>query len=129
MAGISNVGLSSLNRANAGISSSIKKISTGSNYPSASYGSSEYAISKRTNSNIGAYDQSIKNTQNSNAMLNTASSAINNTVESLTSLRENILNAMNGTNGSGDLGFIQKSIAQTVLRLTKTLPLPITVSV
>ena len=119
MAGISNVGLSSLNRATAGVSSSIKKISTGSNYPSASNGSSEYAISKRTNSNIGAYDQSIKNTQNSNAMSNTASSAINNTVESLTSLRENILNAMNGTNSGGDLGFIQKNIDQTISQVNE----------
>jgi len=119
MAGIGNVGLSSLNRANTSVNNSIKKISTGSNYPSASYGASEYAISRRMTSNIGAYEQSIKNTQNSNAMLNTASGAINNTVQSLTTLRENIMNAMNGTNGAPDLATIQKGIGQTISQINE----------
>lgn len=119
MAGIGNVNLSPLHRANTGVSNSIKKISTGSNQPSAAYGAAEYAIARRMTSNIGAYEQSIKNTQNSNAMLNTAAGAINSTVESLTTLRENIMNAMNGTNSSSDLATIQKGIGQTINQINE----------
>lgn len=119
MAGIGSVSFSSLNRANTGVNNSIKKISTGANYPSASYGASEYAIDRRMTSNIGAYEQSIRNTQNSNAMLNTAAGAIGNTVESLTTLRDNIINAMNGTNNSSDLATIQKGIGQTISQINE----------
>jgi flagellin len=119
MAGIGNVSFNPLNRANAGVGNSIKKISTGSNNPSASYGASEYAITRRMTSNIGAYEQSVRNTQNSNALLNTAAGAVNNTVESLTTLRENIMNAMNGTNNSSDLATIQKSIGQTISQINE----------
>ena len=119
MAGIGGVRFSPLNSANTGVNNSIRKISSGSSHPGASYGASEYAIARRMTSNIGAYEQSIKNTQNSNAMLNTAAGAINNTVESLTTLRENIMNAMNGTNNSSDLATIQKGIGQTISQINE----------
>lgn len=114
-----NVSFSSLNNSTNAVSNSIKKISTGSRHPSASYGASEYAISRRMYSNIGAYNQSIANTQNSNAMLNTAAGAINNTVSSLTGLRESILNAMNGTNGGSDLATLQQSVDQTISQINE----------
>ena len=101
------------------MNNSIKKISTGSQHPSAAYGASEYAISRRMYSNIGAYNQSVANTQNSNAMLNTAAGAVNNTVSSLTSLRESILGAMNGTNGAPDLATIQQSVNQTISQINE----------
>ena len=119
MSSIGNVSFSSLNHATNAVNNSIKKISTGSQHPSASYGASEYAISRRMYSNIGAYNQSISNTQNSNAMLNTAAGAINNTVSSLTSLRENIVNALNGTNGSQDLATLQKGVDQTISQINE----------
>lgn len=106
--------LSSLNSVQSAKASSIQKISTGSQYPSASYGASDYAIISRTYSNIGAVAQSNENTQNANSMLNVAAGAVNNTVSSLTSLRENIVNAMNGTNGTSDLATLQKSVTQTI---------------
>ncbi|MBQ1510311.1 MAG: bacitracin resistance protein BacA [Selenomonadaceae bacterium] len=114
-----NVSFSSLNHANNAVNNSIKKISTGSQHPSASYGASEYAITQRMNSSIGAHNQSIANTQNSNAMLNTAAGAINNTVNSLTSLRENIVNALNGTNGAPDLATLQQGINQTISQINE----------
>lgn len=114
-----NVSFSSLNHASNAVNNSIKKISTGSRHPGASYGASDYAITQRMNYNLGGYNQSISNTQNTNAMLNTASGAVNNTVESLTSLRENILNAMNGTNGGSDLAALQQSVDQTISQINE----------
>lgn len=95
----------------------MQKIATGSQHPSASYGPSDYAISQRMNSNIGAVQQSNQNTQTSNAMLNVASGAIKNTVDALSSLKENILNAMNGTNTDSDRGALQKAVDQTVSQI------------
>lgn len=106
--------LNNLNSVQSAKASSIQKIATGSKYPSASYGASDYAIISRTYSNIGAVAQSNENTQNASSMLNVAAGAVNNTVSSLTSLRENIVNAMNGTNGTSDLATLQKGVEQTI---------------
>ena len=114
-----NVSFSSLNNATNSVNNSIKKISTGSRHPGASYGPSDYAITQRMEYNLGGYNQSVANTQNANAMLNTAASAVNNTVSSLTGLRENILNAMNGTNGGSDLAAIQQSVDQTISQINE----------
>lgn len=106
--------LNNLNSVQSAKASSIQKIATGSNYPSASYGASDYAIITRTYSNIGAVTQSNENTQTANSMLNVAAGAVNNTVSSLTSLRSSIVNAMNGTNGNSDLVTLQKGVEQTI---------------
>ena len=109
-----NSSLRTYNTNSASSSSSIQKIATGSKYPSASYGPASYAILQRTYSNIGATEQAKANTQNANAMLNTAAGAAGNTVSMLTSLRDTLLNAANGTNGDTDLATLQKSVSQTI---------------
>ena len=106
--------LNTLDRIRAAQSSSIQKIATGSKYPSAAVGGSDYAIIQRTYSNIGAVSQSNSNAQTSNSMLSTAAGAVNETVSSLSSLRSPLLNAANGTNGSTDLTALQKSVDQTI---------------
>lgn len=106
--------LNTLDKIRAAQSSSIQKITTGSKYPDASYGPSDYAILQRTYSNIGAVSQSNSNTQTSNSMLSTAAGAVNETVSSLSSLRSTLLNASNGTNGTTDLSALQKSVDQTI---------------
>ena len=100
MSSIGNVSFSSLNHANNAVNNSIKKISTGSQHPNASYGASDYAITQRMQYNLGGYHQSVSNTQNTNSMLKTASGAVSNTLNSLSSLQEKLLNAANGTNGA-----------------------------
>lgn len=109
-----NSSLNTLSRVQSVRSSSIQKIATGSQYPSASYGPSDYAIIQRTYSNIGAISQSNSNTQTANSMLSTASGAVNETVNSLSSLRSTLLEAANGTNGNTDLSALQKSVDQTI---------------
>ncbi|SFT85765.1 flagellin [Selenomonas sp. GACV-9] len=113
MSGV-NHSLNTLNKVQSTHNSSIQKIATGSNYPSASYGPSDYAIVQRTYSNIGAVAQSNSNTQTANSMLSTAAGAVNETVNSLSSLRSTLLEASNGTNGSTDLAALQKSVDQTI---------------
>ncbi|MBO4779828.1 MAG: hypothetical protein J5497_04235, partial [Selenomonadaceae bacterium] len=68
--------------------STVHKTASGSNYPSAAYGGSESAIDARRTSDIGATEQSIRNTQNFSAMLKTAEGAVNNTVKALTTIKE-----------------------------------------
>ncbi len=113
MSGV-NHSLNTLNKVQSTQSSSVQKIATGSKYPSASYGPSDYAIIQRTYSNIGAVAQSNSNTQTANSMLSTAAGAVNETVNSLSSLRSTLLEAANGTNGNTDLAALQKSVEQTI---------------
>jgi len=109
-----NSSLNTLSKVQSARAGSIQKIATGSQYPSASYGASDYAIIQRTYSNIGAISQSNSNTQTANSMLSTASGAVNETVSSLSSLRATLLEAANGTNGQTDLSALQKSVDQTI---------------
>lgn len=113
MSGV-NHSLNTLNKVQSAQSSSVQKIANGSKYPSASYGPSDYAIIQRTYSNIGAVAQSNSNTQTANSMLSTAAGAVNETVNSLSSLRSTLLEAANGTNGNTDLAALQKSVEQTI---------------
>ncbi len=106
--------LNQINRSNAAIGSSIQKISTGSQRPSAKYGASAYSIAARMSSNIGTAAQSQRNTQNANAMLNVAAGGVSSTVNALTSIREQILQAANGTNKDSDVATIRDSIQQSV---------------
>lgn len=108
-----------LNRAHSAANKTLQKIATGSQHPSASYGASEYAITQRMYTHIGSINQSNANAQTSNSMLKTASGAVNNTVQSLTSLRESIVNAMNDTNGAVDRSTLQKTFDQTVSQINE----------
>ena len=119
---IGSLGSSNLNNINSirnSVNNSIQKIATGSKHPTAASGASEYAITQRMYSQLGAIEQSNANAQNANAMLNTASGAANNTVNALTTLRENLINAANGTNGDVDREALQKSVDQTVSQINE----------
>ncbi len=106
--------LNQINRTKSAVNSSIEKIATGSQRPSASYGASSYAIAARMSSNVGTAAQSQRNAQNANAMLNVAAGGVSSTVNALTSIREQILQAANGTNKDSDVATIRDSIQQSV---------------
>lgn len=112
-----NPGLNSLNRAHNASQNTIQRISTGTRYSSPSQGVSEYAISQRLSNNIRSTGQSIQNTQNVNAMLQTASGAANNTVQALATIRENLINAANDTNNASDRGALQENINQMIRQI------------
>ena len=111
--------LNSLNRTHSSAAKHIQNIATGTRYSTAANGASEYAISQRMYANIGAIRQSNVNAQNSNSMLKTASGAIDNTIQSLSSLQQTLVNAKNGTNGSTDLAALQKTVDQTISQINE----------
>jgi flagellin len=112
-----NSSVSTLNRISNGVSRTSQVLSTGSNYPNASYGGAGYSILQRLNSYTGATTQTIKNTQNAGAMLKIAAGATSNTVSALTSIQQHLVNAANGINSDSDRASIQKSIDQLVRQI------------
>ncbi|MBQ1416051.1 MAG: hypothetical protein IIY91_01860, partial [Selenomonas sp.] len=67
--------------------------------------------------NIGGVSQSNANTQTANSMLNVAGGAVSNTISSLSSLKETLINAANGTNGKTDIAALQETVNQTLSQI------------
>ena len=116
MSGI-NPTLNTINRIGNGINRTSQVLSTGSNYPNASYGGSSYSILQRLNSYTGSTAQSIQNTQNASAMIKVAAGATSNTVSALNSIQQHLVNAANGTNSDSDRAAIQKDITQLIQQI------------
>ena len=116
--GVNN--LSTLNSTQKAMQTSMAKIATGSKFPSAANGPAEYGILQRMYSNAGAISQSNANTQTASSMLKTASGATENIVSSLSSLREKLIQAGNGTNGASDLATLQKSVDETIATIDQS---------
>lgn len=112
-----NSSLNDLNRAQSSQAESIKRIATGTKYYSPANGASEYAIVQRIYNNIGSVTQSNSNTQTTNAMLNVAAGAVNNTINSLSSLKQTLISAANGTNSNSDVAALQESVNQTLSQI------------
>jgi len=112
-----NGSLNQLNRAQSLQSQSIQRIATGSKHPSAAYGASDYAIAQKMQFNLGGIRQSAANTQTANSMLNVASGAVGNTINSLSSLKETLISAANGTNGKTDIAALQETVNQTLSQI------------
>ena len=112
-----NSAISTLNRAQTASQNTIQRIATGSRYPNASNGASQYAMTQRMYNNIGSIAQSNRNTQNVGAMLRTASGAANNTVQALSGIRQNLINAANGTNNASDRQNLFREIEQRVQQI------------
>ncbi len=106
--------LNQINRTNSAVNSSIRKIASGSQHPSASYGASSYAISARMSSSIGTASQSKSNAQTANSMLNVAAGGVSSTVSALSNIKSQILQAANGTNKNSDTAAISQSISQAI---------------
>ncbi len=106
-----------LNQATSATQRTSQIISSGSKFPSASYNSSAYSIVQRMGSHLGATAQSVQNTQNASAMIKTAAGATENTVSALTSIRQMLINAANGTNADSDRAALQQNINQIVQQI------------
>ena len=112
-----NPSLNTLNRIHNDSQNTINRIATGTRYSSASQGASQYAISQRMYNNIGSMAQSRQNTQNVNAMLQTASGAAQNTVNALSTIRESLINAANDSNNASDRSALQQNINQMIRQI------------
>ncbi len=115
--GAVNQSNSILNQASRAAQKTSQILSTGSNFPNASYNPSSYAILQRMNSHTGATTQSIQNTQNASAMMKIAAGATENTVSALTSIQQYLVNAANGTNSDSDRAALQQNINQLVQQI------------
>ena len=112
-----NSSLNDLNRAQTSQAESIKRIATGTKFYSPANGASEYTIVQRMYNNIGSVTQSNSNTQTTNAMLNVAAGAVSNTINSLSSLKQTLISAANGTNSNSDVAALQESVNQTLSQI------------
>ena len=112
-----NSSLSTLNKIQNSMQKTTQQLATGSKYPSASYGSSAYAILQRMNSNVGGINQSVQNTQNMSSLIKTAAGATSNTVDALKTIKETLINAANDTNTSTDRSAMQENINQLVQQI------------
>ncbi len=109
--------VSNYNSINNVTQKTLQKITTGTNYPTASAGASEYAIAARLSNNIGSTAQSIQNTQNISSAIRVSEGATNNTIKALTAIKEHIVNAANDTNGALDRQAIQAEINQIISQI------------
>lgn len=99
------------------INRSMEQIATGSKLSSAKNNPSAYAINISMAAQIMAQNQSVQNTQNSNALLKTAAGAAHSTVGALSSLKEKLIGAANGTNNASDRSILQEEVNQLVSTL------------
>ena len=112
-----NHSISTLNRINNAAQRTSQILSTGSNYPNASYGGAAYSILQRMNSHTGLATQSVQNTQNAGAMLRIAAGATSNTVDALSTIQQQLVNAANGVNSDLDRAALQQNINQLVQQI------------
>lgn len=99
------------------INKTMNQISTGSKLSQAKNNPSAYAINISMNAHLRGLNQSNQNTQTSNALLQTAGGAAHSTTEALSTLKEKLLNAANGTNNAGDRKILQEEVNQMVATL------------
>lgn len=116
---MSSLYVNNINSTQSAINTSLKKIATGSQYPSAQYGAAAYSILTNMYSNIGTLSQSNSNTQTANAMLATAAGGVSSTVDALGSLQQTLQQAANGTNNSADLANLSKTVSQTLSQVNE----------
>ena len=112
-----NHSISTLNQVTGAIQRTSQVLSTGSNYPSASYGGAAYSIAQRMSSYAGLATQSVQNTQNAGAMIRTAAGATSNTVNALNSIQQFLVNAANGVNSDSDRAALQQNINQMIQQI------------
>lgn len=116
-AGGVNSSLKTLNNINRSMQKTIQQIATGSKYPRASFGGAAYATLQRMSGNIGAISQSVQNTQNMSSLVKTAAGATSNTIDALSTLKETLVSAANGTNNNSDRAAMQESVNQLVKQI------------
>lgn len=109
--------LNELNKNEKAKSKDLKKLASGLKIGSAADDASGYAISERMAVQIRGLDQDSQNTQNSQALMKTASGALDSTMDILKTLKEKAINAANDTNTDADRATIQKEVTQAVQQI------------
>lgn len=111
--------LNELNKNEKAKGKDLKKLASGLKIGSAADDASGYAISERMAVQIRGLDQDSQNTQNSQALMKTASGALDSTMDILKTLKEKAINAANDTNTDADRATIQKEVDQAVQQINE----------
>lgn len=109
--------LTQLSKNQGSLSKSIDKLSSGMKINSAADDPSGYQISERTRVQIRALDQANYNAQNGRSMMKVEEGAVDSTVETLRTLKEKVINAVNDTNTEVDRESIQKEINESIQQI------------
>ena len=109
--------LNELNKNEKAMSKDLKKLASGLKIGSAADDASGYAISERMAVQIRGLDQDSQNTQNSQALMKTASGALDSTMDILKTPKEKAINAANDTNTDADRATIQKEVNQAIQQI------------
>ena len=109
--------LNELNKNEKAKGKDLKKLASGLKIGSAADDASGYAISERMAVQIRGLDQDSQNTQNSQALMKTASGALDSTMDILKTLKEKAINAANDTNTDADRATIQKEVDQAIQQI------------
>ena len=109
--------LTQLSKNQGSLSKSIDKLSSGMKINSAADDPSGYQISERTRVQIRALDQENYNAQNGRSMMKVEEGAVDSTVETLRTLKEKAINAVNDTNTEVDRESIQKEINESIQQI------------
>lgn len=108
-----------LSSTNGVIQSNTQKIASGLRINSAQDDASAYTISMSMSAEARSLAQANQNTQTSNAMMSVANGAIGSSVANLSTLKEKLLKAANGTNNDSDISALQKEVDQVTAQLNE----------
>lgn len=108
-----------LHSTNAVVQSSMQKIASGLKINSAKDDAAAYTISMSMSATSRSLAQANQNTQTSSAMMSVASGAVSSSVENLSTLKEKLVNAANGTNNDSDISALQKEVDQVTAQLNE----------
>lgn len=98
------------NSANQGVNSSLKNLSSGSNFSSAAYDASGLSIANQLSAQVSGLGQAIQNSNESIGMIQIADGALSGINDNFQRIRTLTLQASNGTMSSDDKAIIQKEI-------------------
>ena len=109
--------LNQLSKNQGTLEKSLEKLSSGMKIDSAADDPSGYQIAERMRVQVRSLDQANYNAQNGRSMMKVEEGAVDSTVETLRTLKEKVINAVNDTNTEVDRESIQKDINESIQQI------------
>lgn len=109
--------LTQLSKNQGSLSKISDKLSSGMKINSAADDPSGYQIAERMRVQVRSLDQANYNAQNGRSMMKVEEGAVDSTVETLRTLKEKVINAVNDTNTEVDRESIQKEINESIQQI------------
>lgn len=110
-----------ITQASSSSADSMKRMSTGNRISSAKDDAAGLAISSRMNSRLQGMNVAMRNAGNGQSLAEAADSALGQTSDLLTRMKELATQAANATNGTSDMAQLDKEFQQLSAEVTRTL--------